>query len=64
MFLLVWSRKQEPNNLSDHWIACDDYMSALEHYQTLLEDAEVYSASICTPLTSTEAHFVEDDLHE
>ena len=67
MFLLVWTEIQESGESSepcheDHWFAYESYVECAEHYDKLLNLDEVYSASICTIIKSTDYDGIEVDV--
>jgi hypothetical protein len=66
MFLLVWTEVHESKGpeptYEDHWFAHETYMECQEQYNRLLQLEEVYSASICTVLKSTDYEGVELDV--
>ena len=66
MFLLVWTEIHESvgpePTYEDHWIAYDTYVECSEHYDKLLQLEEVYSASICTVVESTDYEGIEPDV--
>ena len=65
MFLVVWTERHEAENgnavYEDHWLAYDTYADAAENYDKLLEQEEVYSASVCTVVESTDYEGIEPD---
>lgn len=65
MFLVVWTECHEGKNgkamYEDHWLAYDTYAEGAENYDKLLEMEEVYSASICTVIESTDYEGIEPD---
>lgn len=65
MFLVVWTECHEGHEgvaqYEDHWLAYDTYVEATENYDKLLEMEEVYSASICTVIESTDYEGIEPD---
>ena len=73
MFLVVWTTVVSGEEIArsslcqlnaveyeDHWIATDTYKEAEETFADLQTLDDVYSITICQPVKSTEAHFVED----
>jgi hypothetical protein len=50
MFILVWMTINEV----DHWQAFDDQAEAEQAYSNLIESEETYTASLCTPIRSTD----------
>lgn len=56
MFVVVWTGKDD----RDHWKAFDIERLAVEYYEALIEQDMVYTASICKPIKSTEAHYVTE----
>ena len=58
MFLLVWNEKTTDGDLRDCWIACESYVSVYEHYENLLNDDNVHTATICTPIASPEPQYL------
>lgn len=65
MFLLVWTECHEGREgeaqYEDHWIAYETYMECTEHYDRLLQQDEVYVASVCTVVESTDYEGIEPD---
>ena len=65
MFLVVWTECHEGVEgramYEDHWLAYDTYVEAAENYDKLLEMEEVYSASVCTVIESTDYEGIEPD---
>jgi hypothetical protein len=65
MFLVVWTECHEGVEsramYEDHWLAYDTYVEASENYDKLLEMEEVYSASVCTVIESTDYEGIEPD---
>lgn len=53
MFLVVWSRN-EKEDIRDCWITADTYAEAMEVYESLLDQEDVYVASICNVIVSTD----------
>lgn len=65
MFLLVWTEVHEsvgpePTH-EDHWLAYDTYAECVQNYDRLLQLDEVFSASICTVVKSTDYEGIELD---
>ena len=58
MFLVVWTEchegEQGAAQYEDHWLAYDTYQEAVTNYDRLVEMEEVYSASICQVIESTD----------
>jgi len=58
MFLMVWTECHEGEQgvaqYEDHWLAYDTYQEAVTNYDRLVEMEEVYSASICQVIESTD----------
>ena len=66
MFLLVWtevheSKGPEPSH-EDHWLAYETFVECAENYDRLLQLDEVFSASICTVVQSTDYEGIEPDV--
>lgn len=65
MFLLVWTECHEGREgvamYEDHWLAYDTYVEATEYYDRLLQQDEVYSASVCSVIESTDYEGIEPD---
>jgi len=65
MFLVVWTECHESKDnravYEDHWLAYDTYAEAADNYDKLLEQEEVYSASVCTVIESTDYEGIEPD---
>lgn len=65
MFLVVWTECHEgPKGKAmyeDHWLPYDTYQEAASNYDKLLEMEEVYSASVCTIIESTDYEGIEPD---
>ena len=52
----VWSATDdEGNNLKDYWERCETLEEAQELYNKVVEDPELYTASIGKEIQSTEA---------
>tara|TARA_R110000772_G_scaffold82412_1_gene174804 strand:+ start:1038 stop:1262 length:225 start_codon:yes stop_codon:yes gene_type:complete len=65
MFLVVWTdchkgRKDEPT-YEDHWLAFESFIEATENYDKLLKLDEVYSASVCGVIQSTDFEGLENE---
>ena len=56
MFLVVWTSKSD----RDLWKAFDTERQAIEYYEALIEHDIVFTASVCKPIKSTEAHYVSE----
>jgi hypothetical protein len=57
MFLVVWTTKHGEDQdpwFKDHWVAEESYVDAEKTYEGLLDDAQVYVASICRVEKSTD----------
>jgi len=58
MFLMVWTECHEGEQgvaqYEDHWLAYDTYQEAVTNYDRLVGMEEVYSASICQVIESTD----------
>ena len=67
MFLMVWTECHEGEDgevqYEDHWLPYDTYQEAVRNYDKLVDMEEVYSASICQIIESTDYEGVrpEDD---
>lgn len=62
-FLVVWTHQIEgvkgtPSSvnkiLHDQWMAFDSYMDARSMYRKLIRRDDIYSASVCIPVDSTD----------
>ena len=45
---------------TDHFEIFDTFDKAIERYEELLLQDDLYSASICNPIVSTEPHYIGD----
>lgn len=58
MFLMVWTECHEGEEgvaqYEDYWLAYDTYQEAVTNYDRLVGMEEVYSASICQVIESTD----------
>ena len=58
MFLMVWTECHEGEDgkaqYEDHWLPYDTYREATQNYDKLVDMEEVYSASICQIIESTD----------
>jgi len=65
MFMMVWTECHEGRKgeaqYEDHWLAYDTYAEAAENYDRLLQQEEVYTASVCTVIESTDYEGIEPD---
>ena len=63
MFLVVWTKKIDIEDFTDHYLTCDTYAEAEKNYSELLEQEDTYTATISQPLKSTEPQYVAQELH-
>lgn len=65
MFMMVWTECHEGQDgkatYEDHWLPYDTYQEAVTNYDKLVEMEEVYSASICQIVESTDYEGVRYD---
>ena len=65
MFLMVWTECHEGEDgkaqYEDHRLPYDTYQEAVTNYDKLLEMEEVYSASVCAVIESTDYEGIEPD---
>jgi len=58
MFMMVWTECHEGEAgrpmYEDHWLPYDTYQEAVANYDKLVDMEEVYSASICQVIESTD----------
>ena len=58
MFLMVWTECHEGENgtpaYEDYWLPYDTYQEAIQNYDKLVDMEEVYSASVCQVIESTD----------
>ncbi len=52
--LVVWCLEDTFGILTDHWEAHDSLEGAKKMYNGLLERDDVYTASVCKPILSTD----------
>lgn len=65
MFMMVWTECHEGESgrptYEDHWLPYDTYQEAVTNYDKLIDMEEVYSASICQVIESTDYEGVRLD---
>jgi hypothetical protein len=55
LFILAYSLRNEgTNDVTDHWAAFDDEAQVQRQYDSLLERDDLWSASICAVIESTD----------
>jgi len=56
--MMVWTECHEAKDgqadYEDHWLPYDTYQEAVSNYDKLIEMEEVYSASVCQIIESTD----------
>jgi hypothetical protein len=58
MIILCWVTKID-DLLTDYFITFETLNDAQRAYDLIRADSNVYSASLCKPIASTEAHYLD-----
>ncbi len=59
MIIFCWTTKRSDDLFVDHYTTFETLDTAQRAYDLIRADDNVYSASLCKPFQSTEAHYVE-----
>lgn len=59
MWILCWTTKKD-GCYKDYYTVLESLSDAATAYDNVTSQTEVYSASICKPIVSTEPHYVKD----
>lgn len=59
MIILCWTTKRLDGMTVDHYTTFETLDNAQRAYDIISKDENVYSASLCKPIMSTEAHYCE-----
>lgn len=59
MILLCWTTKRDDGMLVDHYTTFETLDNAQRAYSLIGKDDNCYSASLCKPFASTEAHYLD-----
>ena len=53
-YLVVWETKNSEGVMTDHWVATSDEEEAHTQYKALISRNDIYTASLCWPIRSTD----------
>lgn len=59
MIILCWTIKRDDGMMIDHYTTFETLDNAQRAYNLISKDDNVYSASLCKPFASTEAHYLD-----
>lgn len=59
MIILCWTIKRDDGMMIDHYTTFETLDNAQRAYSLISKDDNVYSASLCKPFASTEAHYLD-----
>jgi len=58
MIILCWTTKRDDLSI-DHYTTFETLEDGQRAYDLISKDDNVYSASLCKPIASTEAHYLD-----
>lgn len=59
MILLCWTTKRDDGMMIDHYTTFETLDNAQRAYDLIRNNDNCYSASLCKPIVSTEAHYLD-----